>query len=88
MCTLFDGGVSERPKEHASKACVGVTPPWVQIPPPPRMRNDELPVGSLLGLPTGSSSLARVTLLQRVTGEDTTPRMLNFTVSLSPAVTG
>ena len=29
------GGVSERPKEHASKACVGVTPPWVQIPPPP-----------------------------------------------------
>jgi hypothetical protein len=33
--TLFSGGVSERPKEHASKACVGATPPWVQIPPPP-----------------------------------------------------
>ena len=33
--TLVGGGVSERPKEHASKACVGVTPPWVQIPPPP-----------------------------------------------------
>ena len=34
------GGVSEWPKEHASKACVGETPPWVQIPPPP-------PVGSV-----------------------------------------
>src|SRR4051794_36354942 len=34
-CTLLGGGVSERPKEHASKACEGVTPPWVQIPPPP-----------------------------------------------------
>src|SRR4029077_10311349 len=33
--TLCDGGVSERPKEHASKACEGATPPWVQIPPPP-----------------------------------------------------
>jgi hypothetical protein len=27
--------VSERPKERASKACVGETQPWVQIPPPP-----------------------------------------------------
>jgi hypothetical protein len=27
--------VSERPKEHASKACEGSRPPWVQIPPPP-----------------------------------------------------
>ena len=34
--TLVGGGVSERPKEHASKACVGATPPWVRIPPPPR----------------------------------------------------
>src|SRR5437660_12294927 len=33
--TLLGGGVSERPKEHASKACEGATPPWVQIPPPP-----------------------------------------------------
>ena len=33
--TLRGGGVSERPKEHASKACEGATPPWVQIPPPP-----------------------------------------------------
>src|SRR3954451_4334093 len=33
--TLVRGGVSERPKEHASKACVGASPPWVQIPPPP-----------------------------------------------------
>ena len=33
--TLPGGGVSERPKEHASKACEGATPPWVQIPPPP-----------------------------------------------------
>jgi excisionase family DNA binding protein len=32
---LVGGGVSERPKEHASKACEGATPPWVQIPPPP-----------------------------------------------------
>ena len=32
---LSGGGVSERPKEHASKACEGATPPWVQIPPPP-----------------------------------------------------
>src|SRR6478752_243654 len=29
------GSVSERPKEHASKACVGESPPWVQIPPAP-----------------------------------------------------
>jgi hypothetical protein len=34
---LTPGGVSERPKEHASKACVGESPPWVQIPPPPRL---------------------------------------------------
>ena len=34
-CKVRSGGVSERPKEHASKACVGETPPWVQIPPPP-----------------------------------------------------
>ena len=33
--SLSRGGVSERPKEHASKACVGASPPWVQIPPPP-----------------------------------------------------
>ena len=33
--TSLRGGVSERPKEHASKACEGATPPWVQIPPPP-----------------------------------------------------
>ena len=33
--TLVGGGVSERPKEHASKACEGSRPPWVQIPPPP-----------------------------------------------------
>ena len=33
--TLSGGGVSERPKEHASKACEGSRPPWVQIPPPP-----------------------------------------------------
>ena len=34
-CTLLGGGVSERPKERASKARVGATSPWVQIPPPP-----------------------------------------------------
>ena len=27
--------MSERPKEHASKACEGESPPWVQIPPTP-----------------------------------------------------
>jgi hypothetical protein len=32
---LCRGGVSERPKENASKAFVGVIPPRVQIPPPP-----------------------------------------------------
>ena len=34
-CNLSRGGVSERPKERASKARVGATSPWVQIPPPP-----------------------------------------------------
>src|ERR1700754_3593377 len=33
---LLRGGVSERPKEHASKACEGLRPPRVQIPSPPR----------------------------------------------------
>jgi hypothetical protein len=33
--TLQGGGVSEWPKERASKARVGETQPWVQIPPPP-----------------------------------------------------
>jgi hypothetical protein len=32
---LSGGGVSERPKEHASKACDGKHRPRVQIPPPP-----------------------------------------------------
>src|SRR5690606_17247372 len=32
---LSGGGVSERPKERASKAREGSRPPWVQIPPPP-----------------------------------------------------
>ena len=40
------GGVSERPKERASKARVGETQPWVQIPPPPpvtyRVKREEL----------------------------------------------
>ena len=35
-CTkLSPGTVSERPKDHVSKTCVGETPPWVQIPPVP-----------------------------------------------------
>src|SRR3954469_8298370 len=33
--SLSGGGVSERPKENASKAFVGASPPRVQIPPPP-----------------------------------------------------
>ena len=36
------GGVSERPKEHASKACVGSRPPWVQIPPPPPLERPNI----------------------------------------------
>ena len=36
---LCGGGVSERPKEHASKACDGASRPWVQIPPPPPARS-------------------------------------------------
>src|SRR5690348_10424329 len=51
--TLLGGGVSERPKEHASKACEGATPPWVQIPPPPPT-NQEGPDA----LSSGPSSLA------------------------------
>src|SRR3954453_14259822 len=35
VARLAGGGVSERPKEHASKACDGASRPWVQIPPPP-----------------------------------------------------
>ena len=42
---VFPGGVSERPKEHASKACEGATPPWVQIPPPPQQRPGGVPAG-------------------------------------------
>src|SRR6266540_542845 len=60
--TLLGGGVSERPKEHASKACEGVTPPRVRIPaPPPRTRGDAgqavhgLPGVSLSGLSFGLS---------------------------------
>ena len=34
---VASGGVSERPKERASKARVGETQPWVQIPPPPQI---------------------------------------------------
>ena len=35
-CTrINDGTVSERPKVHVSKTCVGESPPWVQIPPVP-----------------------------------------------------
>lgn len=33
--TMSNGGVSERPKERASKARDGLSHPWVQIPPPP-----------------------------------------------------
>ncbi len=41
---LCGGGVSERPKEHASKACDGASHPWVQIPPPPPTVGD-IPAG-------------------------------------------
>jgi hypothetical protein len=35
--TLLGGGVSEWPKEHASKACEGLRPPGVRIPAPPHL---------------------------------------------------
>ena len=34
---LLGGDVSERPKVQLSKSCVGESPPWVQIPPSPRL---------------------------------------------------
>jgi hypothetical protein len=48
------GEVSERPKEHAWKACVGVTPPRVRIPPSPPQCTENEP-GMELG-PCASSS--------------------------------
>src|ERR1700693_1989619 len=36
---IISGEVSERFKEHAWKACVGETQPWVQIPPSPPCLN-------------------------------------------------
>ena len=41
--SLSGGGVSERPKENASKAFVGASPPRVQIPPPPPRRDPGTP---------------------------------------------
>jgi hypothetical protein len=38
------GEVSERFKEHAWKACVGETQPWVQIPPSPPYLKQSHPV--------------------------------------------
>ncbi len=35
VCEPHRGEVSERFKEHAWKACVGETQPWVRIPPSP-----------------------------------------------------
>ena len=49
-CTLLRGGVSERPKERASKARVGATSPWVQIPPPPPFDEKCLAREALLGM--------------------------------------
>ncbi len=44
--------VSERPKDHVSKTCVGATPPWVQIPPvPPQKTPVHAGVFSLLRVP-------------------------------------
>ena len=53
--TLVRGGVSERPKEHASKACEGATPPWVQIPPPPPV-TCATPVVAIVARPALSST--------------------------------
>ena len=51
------GGVSERPKENASKAFVGASPPWVQIPPPPPAGFDTCEAQSGQGCPgTGAPS--------------------------------
>jgi hypothetical protein len=62
--------VSERPKEHASKACEGATPPWVQIPPlPPLSRGSPADVSrrwspSMPPLPDWPARLVRAAVNQ------------------------
>ena len=46
--------MSERPKEHASKACEGSRPPWVQIPPLPPQSS------RTVGAPPGEPGVAVV----------------------------
>src|SRR5271167_3115950 len=50
--TLFPhptvGEVSERFKEHAWKACVGETQPWVRIPPSPPLFSSHIQVKMLI----------------------------------------
>ena len=66
---VLAGSVSERPKEHASKACEGATPPWVQIPPLPPPTSDvgiyRGPVISRRQRTSGGSSLAPRRVLHR-----------------------
>jgi hypothetical protein len=51
-CNIDPGTVSERPKDHVSKTCVGATPPWVQIPPvPPQKTPVHAGVFFFLGAP-------------------------------------
>ena len=73
--TLVGGGVSERPKENASKAFVGASPPRVQIPPPPPRGFDKFAVprastGSEL-IDRRKGALIRGTLLSIVSKDNT-----------------
>ena len=62
--------MSERPKEHASKACVGASQPWVQIPPPPpgQPATAATPSGGpVRGVPPGGVAALRAGLWQQRT---------------------
>ena len=82
--TLSDGGVSERPKEHASKACEGATPPWVQIPPLPlRVTKVKRPVPSDRALRRFRPSVPRCR--GRHTGSGAEPRITRKEAFRHPA---
>ena len=70
---LSGGGVSERPKENASKAFVGASQPRVQIPPPPPAR----PRGHHWARPRGGFRAFVIhddTCARRSTAEDRNPK--------------
>ena len=61
--------MSERPKENASKAFVGASPPRVQIPPPPPLRDETPP-----GRPPGRGSRASPVIEERAPNTSLDPR--------------